>query len=113
MSIRVKDWLYGVRAAQPDREAQSSLVEQPMSEAERYRIIYNMITGPREDGGAGITPQEGEWKNVESIFPLHDVAFNRTWVRDWSRKMLLQIEDLDEIRNRFGEKARRAYCGNG
>ena len=101
-----------MRAAQPDREAQSSLTEQSMSEAERYRIIYNMITGPPEDGGAGITPKEGEWKNVESIFPLHDVSFNKTWVRDWSRKMLLQIEDLDEIRNRFGEKARKGYCCN-
>lgn len=75
-----------------------------MSEAERYRIIYQMISSPREEGGAGITPKEGQWKNIESIFPLHDVAFNKTWIKDWSMKTFLKVEDLDEIRNRFGEK---------
>lgn len=75
-----------------------------MSEAERYRIIYQMITNPREEGGAGITPKEGQWKNVESIFPLHDVAFNKSWIKEWSMKTFLKVEDLDEIRNRFGEK---------
>lgn len=63
-----------------------------------------MITSPREEGGAGITPKEGEWENVESIFPLHDVAFNKRWIKEWSMKTFLKIEDLDEIRNRFGEK---------
>ena len=63
-----------------------------------------MITRPREEGGAGITPKEGEWENVESIFPLHDVAFNKRWIKEWSMKTFLKIEDLDEIRNRFGEK---------
>ena len=75
-----------------------------MTEAERYRIIYEMITNPKDEGGAGITPKEGEWKDVESIFPLHDITHNREWVKDWSMKTFLKIEDLDEIRNRFGEK---------
>ncbi|MCJ1243176.1 hypothetical protein MMC30_000373 [Trapelia coarctata] len=101
---RVKDWLYGVRAAQPDKETQNLLTAQSMSDAERYRIIYQMITSPQNEGGAGITPKEGQWKNVESIFPLHDVAFNKTWLKDWSMKTFLKIEDLDEIRNRLGEK---------
>ncbi|MCJ1281356.1 hypothetical protein MMC26_000675 [Xylographa opegraphella] len=101
---RVKDWLNGVRAAQPDKEAYNSLAVDSMTEAERYRIIYQMITNPKEEGGAGITPKEGEWKDVESIFPLHDIAHNREWVKDWSMKTFLKIEDLDEIRNRFGEK---------
>ena len=67
-----------------------------------------MITNPKEEGGAGITPKEGEWKDVESIFPLHDIAHNREWVKDWSMKTFLKIEDLDEIRNRFGEKVTSA-----
>ena len=81
-----------------------------MSQAERYRLIYHMITSPQEEGGAGITPKSGQWKNVESIFPLHDLAFNKTWVRDWRMKTFLKVEDLDEIRNRLGEKVRGFDC---
>ena len=67
-----------------------------------------MITSPAEDGGAAITPKEGEWKNVESIFPLHDTAFNRQWVKEWSMKTFLKAEDLDQIKDRLGEKASRS-----
>lgn len=80
-----------------------------MTEAERYRIIHQMLTNSKAEGGAGITPKEGEWKNVESIFLLHDVAFNKKWVRDWSLKTFLSVEDLDEIRNRLGEKVMKTF----
>lgn len=63
-----------------------------------------MITDDREEGGAGITPKHGEWKNVESLFPLHDHAFNKEWIKKWSTMTFLKIDDLDDIRNRFGEK---------
>ena len=63
-----------------------------------------MITSPREEGGAGITPGHGQWKNVESLFPLHDHTFNKEWIMKWSTTSFLKIEDLDDIRNRFGEK---------
>lgn len=101
---RVRDWLYGIRAAQPDRETQNLLTSQPLTEAERYRVVYHMITSPREEGGAGITPKHGHWKDVESIFPLHDHAFNKEWIKTLATMTFLKIEDLDDIRNRFGEK---------
>ncbi|KAL9130230.1 MAG: hypothetical protein Q9217_001523 [Psora testacea] len=101
---RVKDWLYGVRAAQPDRETQNVLTSQPLTDAERLRIVYDLITSPRDEGGAGVTPKHGEWKNVESIFPLHDHACNKEWIKKWSTMTFLKVEDLDDIRNRFGEK---------
>jgi len=101
---RVRDWLYGIRSAQPDRETRNLLTSQPLTEAERYRIVHYMITSPREEGGAGITPKHGQWKNVESIFPLHDHAFNKEWIKTWATMTFLKIEDLDNIRNRFGEK---------
>ncbi|CAF9940824.1 hypothetical protein IMSHALPRED_002181 [Imshaugia aleurites] len=101
---RVKDWLYGIRSAQPDRETQNSLTSQPLTEAERYRIVHHLITGPKEEGNAGITPKQGQWKNVESIFPLHDHTFNKEWIKKWATVTFLKVEDLDEIRNRFGEK---------
>ncbi|KAI9736231.1 MAG: hypothetical protein M1834_001117 [Cirrosporium novae-zelandiae] len=101
---RVRDWLYGVRQAQPDRETQKSLTLEPLTEAERFRIVYNMITGPRTEGGAGITPKEGDWKNVESIFLLHDHVYNKEWIKKWSTATFLKPEDIDQIRDRFGEK---------
>ena len=103
-NCRVKDWLYGIRPAQPDRETQNSTTKQPLTEAERYRIVHTLITGPKEEGNAGITPTHGKWKHVESIFPLHDHTFNKEWIKKWATVTFLKVEDLDEIRNRFGEK---------
>lgn len=62
-----------------------------------------MMTVPKEAGGAGITPKHGEWKNVDSIFPLHDEEMNKQCMKDWSQKTFLSPEDLDQIRNIFGE----------
>ncbi|KAK4995541.1 hypothetical protein LTR66_004654 [Elasticomyces elasticus] len=101
---RVQDWIHGVRAAAPTKEIKSVLEGEPMHEAERLRILYQLITNPKSQGGAGITPKEGEWKNVESIFALHDHVFNRQWIKKWSTQYVLKPEDLDEIRNRLGEK---------
>ena len=41
---------------------------------------------------------------MESLFPLHDHTFNKEWVKKWATVTFLTVEDLDEIRNRFGEK---------
>ena len=101
---RVKDWLYGVRAAQPDGETEDALTKDPLNEAERLRIVHHLITSPREEGGAGIVPKHDEWKNVEAVFPLHDHTFNKEWMKKWATTTTLKAEDLDDIRNRFGEK---------
>lgn len=66
-------------------------------------MIYSMITLPVHEGGAGITPEHGQWKNVAAIFPLHDEETNKRWMRDWSQKTFLSEDDLDQIRNKFGE----------
>ncbi|KAL4890562.1 calcium-activated chloride channel-domain-containing protein [Aspergillus ambiguus] len=96
---RIRDWLYGVRNTEPEPEASA----EPQTESERLRVIYHMITVPREAGGAGIVPRSGEWENVVSIFPLHDQETNSQCIRDWSQKTFLTSEDLDQIRNSFGE----------
>jgi len=101
---RVRDWIHGVRAAAPPKETREALEAEPLYEAERLRIIYQLITNPTSEGGAGITPKEGDWENVESIFALHDNAYNNEWIKRWSTSYFLKIEDLDEIRNRLGEK---------
>lgn len=101
---RVKDWIHGVRSAEPTRETQNSLEQDPMTEAERLRIIYQLITNPASEGGAGITPKKGEWENVESLFALHDHVYNKEWIKKWSTQWLLKPDDLDGIRDRLGEK---------
>jgi hypothetical protein len=101
---RVRDWIHGVRAAAPPKETREALEAEPLYEAERLRIIYQLITNPTSEGGAGITPKEGEWEGVESIFALHDHAYNKDWIKKWTSSYFLKTEDLDDIRNRLGEK---------
>lgn len=108
---RLKDWLHGIRAVEPSRNSSEPSASHPLTQAERYRLVYHMITNPREEGGAGITPKEGQWKNVESIFPVHDQAFNKEWIKKWATTTLLKPEDLDEIRDHLGEKV--SYLFNG
>ncbi|KAI9645361.1 hypothetical protein NHQ30_006098 [Ciborinia camelliae] len=101
---RVQDWLYGVRAAAPEKNMQEALSAEPMTEGERLRLVYLLITKPRNEGGAGITPKKGEWEGVESIFPLHDHAFNKAWIKEITSKYLLTTKDLEDIKDRFGER---------
>ncbi|KAF4552273.1 Calcium-activated chloride channel-like protein [Elsinoe fawcettii] len=100
---RVNDWIHGIRAAAPEKETRKSLEAEPLHEGERLRIIHRLITLPESEGGAGITAKQGEWKNVESIFALHDHAYNKAWIKRWSTKYLLDAQDIDEIRDRLGE----------
>jgi anoctamin-10 len=100
----VKDWINGVRTAAPKQETKESLADEPLYEAERLRIIYQLITNSQEEGGAGITPKEGNWTHVESIFALHDHEFNKLWIKEWSSSYIVKQEHLDAIRDRFGER---------
>lgn len=101
---RLQDWLYGVRIAAPNQDLGKYFEDEPVSEAERLRLAYLLITKPRNEGGAGIIPKTGQWKNVSSIFPLHDHIFNRNWIKQWSSKYYLDEEDINQIRDRFGER---------
>lgn len=101
---RVQDWLYGVRTAAPEREMQRNLEDEPITEAERLRLVYLLITKPRNEGGAGVTPKRGEWQCVESVFALHDHEFNKAWIKHLTSKYFLNSKDLAAIKDRFGEK---------
>ena len=101
---RMKDWLYGIRQIQPVKDAPEALTSNPLTPAERHRQILSMIVAPKEEGGAGITPKHGDWKNVASIFPLQDRAKNKKWLAEFSTKTILTPEDLDEVRDAVGEK---------
>jgi hypothetical protein len=101
---RVRDWIHGVRLAEPAQDVEASLNEDPLTDAERLLIIYQLITNDEKEGGAGIRPKTKQWPQVEQIFALHDHVYNKHWLQKWSTNWQLKIEDLDEIRNKFGEK---------
>lgn len=101
---RVQDWLYGVRTSAPSKNLNAYFEDEPVVEAERLRLVYLLVTKPRAEGGAGVTPKLGQWKYVSSIFPLHNHAFNRNWLKQWSQKYVLDENDINEIRDKFGEK---------
>lgn len=107
---RIRDWLHGVRQIQPVKETVDTLTASPLTEAERLRTIHDLITFQQADGGAGITPNHGEWKYVEAIFPLHDHERNKKWLTDWAKKTFLTPSDLDELRDAVGEKIAYYYA---
>ena len=100
---RLQDWLQGIRISGPNSDIAKALDEEPVTEAERLRLVYHLISRPENEGGAGITNTSAKWKFVADVFPLHDQAFNRSWIQKWSKKYLLDESDLDDIRNKFGE----------
>ncbi|PNY28767.1 Uncharacterized protein TCAP_01319 [Tolypocladium capitatum] len=100
---RLQDWLHGVRTSEPGADISRSLEDEPVTEAERLRLVYQMIARPENEGGAGITETGPRWKYVDGVFPVHDQAFNKAWIQKWSKKYLLDQADIDEIRNKFGE----------
>lgn len=100
----MQDWLYGVRTNAPQKDIHTNLSEEPVTEAERLRLLYLLMTKSHNEGGAGIAPKSGEWKNVEAIFALHDQKFNKSWVTSLTSKYFLNEKDFKEIKDRFGEK---------
>ncbi|KAK2608950.1 hypothetical protein QQS21_002526 [Conoideocrella luteorostrata] len=101
---RLQDWLQGVRASGPSSDIAKALADEPVTEAERLRLVYQLIIRPENDGGAGINQSSAKWKYVADVFPLHDQPFNKDWIQKWSKKWLLDEADLQDIRNKFGER---------
>lgn len=99
---KTKDWLYNVSTEHPAEW--NSNESSNFTPAEKLRLIYNILTAPPREGGIGITPDLGEWLFVNSIFPLHDYALNKEWIRRWSTKWTIDEEEINWIRNHFGEK---------
>jgi anoctamin-10 len=68
-----------VRLAPPDDETRAAFEAEQLTDAERLRVVYFLITSPEREGGAGVTPGLDGWSYVDSIFPLHDSKFNRVF----------------------------------
>lgn len=67
--------------------------------------MFHLVTWAKHLGGAGIMPGHGQWKNVKSVFPIHNKLRNKSLLSKFSRQPWLNRTDLDEIRSLYGEKA--------
>jgi hypothetical protein len=104
----VKDWLHGIIHEVPIGEEHTVMDSE--TSAEELRSVFHAVTWSKSLGGAGITAQQGQWKNVTSTFPLHNPSANAELLRKWSRTLLLTAEDLDAIRALYGEKVAFYYA---
>ncbi|KAM0306265.1 hypothetical protein HYE67_002278 [Fusarium culmorum] len=99
---RVKDWLYGIVPNHPGGDKDT--VVDGAFEAEDILSVYHIVNWSKENGGAGITPEIGQWENVKAIFPLHNPKVNQSLLSYLSRRFFLTQDDIDSIRNLHGSK---------
>lgn len=95
---RHTDFLSGLPVTHVTRDN----VIEPLSPADRIRLVHTYITSCSSEGGLEISPRTPEWDLVESITPLHDRDFNERWVRSWKPRQMGSVE-LNGIREQFGE----------
>ncbi|KAF8877895.1 calcium-activated chloride channel-domain-containing protein [Infundibulicybe gibba] len=95
---RHSDFLSGL----PTTPIEAGSDVQPLSPADRLRLIHAYITSTPADGGLGITPGSSEWDLVESVMALHDRDFNEVWVRTWNIRQITSVQ-ADKIREQFGD----------
>ena len=78
MLTRCTELFHGVRPlVGPGNRMRISVDDEPLTEAERLRVVYTLIASPVTDGGCGITPGLDPWDYVEFISPLGDSKFNK------------------------------------
>lgn len=102
---RVNDWLQGIHSTRPDPREQRDFNTEPMTQSERLRVVYDLITGA---DSASIVIGSSPYEPVTAIFPPHDPHFNAKWLKSWTslnKDTLVAIPDeqLNNIKNHFGE----------
>ncbi|TFK39576.1 calcium-activated chloride channel-domain-containing protein [Crucibulum laeve] len=102
MNLKHSDFLSGLPVTPVTTNDLNSI--EPLSPADRLRLVYTYITSTPADGGLGISPDSAEWDLVESILPLHDRQFDEAWVRSWTPKNIVTAAvQLEKIREQFGD----------
>ncbi|ORY05118.1 DUF590-domain-containing protein [Basidiobolus meristosporus CBS 931.73] len=102
---RVQDWLSGVSVSPVERGGSiaRSLSEKSadLTDSERLRLVHRIIVGAEEDGCAGLDPESVD--EVDALFPIHDRKYNKKWLKKWSTSWRIKQDDLQDLRNHFGE----------
>ncbi|KAI0761839.1 DUF590-domain-containing protein [Trametes elegans] len=97
---RYSDFLCGLPTTNPT--GTRDLNSEPLSPADRLRLVHTYITSTQADGGLGVAPGSSDWDRVESVMVLHDHEFNDAWIRAWTTRQLGFVK-FDKIREQFGE----------
>ncbi|KAI0831862.1 DUF590-domain-containing protein [Trametes gibbosa] len=97
---RYSDFLCGLPTRNPT--GTRDLIEEPLSPADRLRLVHTYVTSTPADGGLGVAPGSSNWDRIESVLVLHDHAFNDAWIRSWTTRQLGFVK-FDKIRQQFGE----------
>ncbi|KAI0358315.1 DUF590-domain-containing protein [Trametes cingulata] len=97
---RYSDFLCGLPTTNPT--GTRDLTAEPLSPADRLRLVHTYVTSTPADGGLGVAPGSSTWDRVESVMVLHDHSFNEAWIRAWTTRQLGFVK-FDKIREQFGE----------
>ena len=81
VSNRIRDFLLGIRVKGLDDEDVGLSDTTGLTDAERLRVVYEILTGPESDGGANVSPNLDPF--VESIMALHDDRFDKVKGKGW------------------------------
>lgn len=92
---RYSDFLCGLPSINPT--GTRDLASEPLSPADRLRLVYTYVTATAADGGLGVAPGSSSWDRVESVMVLHDHEFNDAWIRAWTTRQLGFVK-FDKIR---------------
>ncbi|GAA5921241.1 hypothetical protein JCM1841_001649 [Sporobolomyces salmonicolor] len=101
---RMSDWLHGVASTRPSPREPKDFTSQPIEEVERLRVVYSILTSPREGGSSSIRSSastgptcglpiasqlppslatKAEFPHLLSIFPPHNPIYNALWQKRW------------------------------
>lgn len=101
---RVKDWLFGIVHVRPLGD--SSTVVDAETPSEEIRSIFHLVTWTKEQGGAGVTANFGQWEHITASFAPHAWSANKRLLKQLAAKIILGMDDLDQIKALFGEKVK-------
>src|ERR1051325_2840917 len=89
--FRINDWFAGVRINDIQNDNEEVESDEPLPDSERLRLIYEIITNPTGERGAGINPGLGDFELVESILLLQDDEYNEVCFNEQSHSCCIYI----------------------
>jgi hypothetical protein len=72
-----------------------------LSTGDKIRLLYDYVTNPTWNDGLDVNDSSIEGID---IFALHDQEFNNRWIKSWASKIALNDDDIEMVRDQFGEK---------